>query len=122
MEGDDNVSIFSKNLKYIRNKRNLSQSKLGEYAKVDQATIGRWENEIVSPSLDNIYDLATNLNIPIADLTGKDLSSEENDDNFDELELLFSKTKDILTEDDRDMIRFVIEKRKKEIDKQLDNQ
>lgn len=116
------MSIFSKNLKYIRNKRNLSQSKLGEYAKVDQATIGRWENEIVSPSLDNIYDLATNLNIPIADLTGKDLSNEKNDDNFDELDLLFSKTKDILTEDDRDMIRFVIEKRKKEIDKQLDNE
>ncbi len=45
-----------------------------------------------------------------------------NVDKFDELELLFDKNKDILTEDDKEMIRFLIEKRKKEIDKQLNEE
>lgn len=40
----------------------------------------------------------------------------------DELDLLFSKNKDILTDDDKDYIKFIIEKRKKEIDKELDGE
>lgn len=37
----------------------------------------------------------------------------------DEVELLFDKNKNILTQDDKDYIKFIIEKRKKEIDKEL---
>lgn len=111
------MSYFSKNLKFIREQKKLSQNKLAELANVNQTTIARWENEEISPSLDNIYDLANSLNISIADLTGKDLTAEEQ--QFDELEILFNKNKDILTDDDKEMIRFMIEKRRKEIDKQL---
>ena len=42
-----------------------------------------------------------------------------NTDNFDELELLFDKNKDILTDEDKEYMRFIIEKRRREIDKQL---
>ena len=38
---------------------------------------------------------------------------------FDELDILFQKHKDILTDEDKEYMRFIIEKRKKEIDKQL---
>ena len=111
------MSNFSRNLKFIREQKKLSQNKLAELSNVNQTTIARWENEEISPSLDNIYDVANALNISIADLTGKDLTKEPQ--QFDELEILFSKNKDILTNDDKEMIRFMIEKRKKEIDKQL---
>lgn len=111
------MSYFSKNLKFLREQKKLSQNKLADLANVNQTTIARWENEEVSPSLDNIYDLANALNISIADLTGNDLTTEA--PKFDELEVLFNKNKDILTNDDKEMIRFMIEKRKKEIDKQL---
>ena len=111
------MSYFSKNLKFIREQKKLSQNKLAELANVNQTTIARWENEEISPSLDNIYDLANSLNISIADLTGKNLTTENQ--QFDELEILFNKNKDILTDDDKEMIRFMIEKRRKEIDKQL---
>ena len=37
----------------------------------------------------------------------------------DEVELLFDKNKNILTQDDKDYIKFIIEKRKKDIDKEL---
>lgn len=40
----------------------------------------------------------------------------------DELDVLFDKHKDILTKDDKEYIKFIIEKRKKEIDKELDGE
>ncbi len=112
------MSIFSKNLKFLREKNKLSQNKLAELANVNQTTIARWENEEISPSLDNILDVADALNISVANLTGIDLEKKETN-SFDELELLFDKNKDVLTDDDIEYIKFIIEKRKKEIDKQL---
>lgn len=112
------MSQFSKNLKFLREKKKLSQNKLAELANVNQTTIARWENEEISPSLDNILDVADALNISVANLTGVDLEKKENN-SFDEFELLFDKNKDVLTEDDKEYIKFIIEKRKKNIDKQL---
>lgn len=112
------MSYFSKNLKFLREQRKLSQNKLAELSNVNQTTIARWESEEISPSLDNIYDVANVLNVSIADLTGRDLTNEQ--PVFDELELLFSKNKDILTDDDKETIRFVIEKARRKVDEQLD--
>lgn len=72
------MSIFSKNLKYLREQKKLSQNKLAELSDVNQTTIARWESEEISPSLDNIYDLSLALNISVADLTGKDLTNTHN--------------------------------------------
>lgn len=112
------MSYFSKNLKFLREQKKLSQNKLAELSNVNQTTIARWESEEISPSLDNIYDVADVLNVSIADLTGRDLTEEQ--PSFDELELLFSKNKDILTDDDKETIKFVIEKAKRKVDEQLD--
>ena len=112
------MSLFSKNLKYLREKYKLSQNKLSEIANVNQTTIARWENEEISPSLDNIIDVANALNISVANITGKDIEKEDSN-SFDELELLFDKHKDILTESDKAVIKTIIEQRKKEIDKEL---
>lgn len=112
------MSYFSKNLKFLREQKRLSQNKLAELSNVNQTTIARWESEEISPSLDNIYDVADVLNVSIADLTGRDLTEEQ--PSFDELELLFSKNKDILTDDDKETIKFVIEKAKRKVDEQLD--
>ena len=111
------MSYFSTNLKFLREQKKLSQNKLAEMANVNQTTIMRWESGEMSPSLDNIYDIANALNISVADLTGKNL--KENDVEFDELDLLFDKHKDILTESDKTLIKTIIEQRKKEIDKEL---
>nr|DAM50266.1 MAG TPA: helix-turn-helix domain protein [Caudoviricetes sp.] len=72
------MSIFSKNLKYLREQKKLSQNKLAELSDVNQTTIARWESEEISPSLDNIYDLSLALNVSVADLTGKDLTNTHN--------------------------------------------
>lgn len=105
------MNYFSKNLKYLRNKMNLSQSKLGELANVNQTTIARWEENKVSPSLDNVYDLAKALKISIADLIGRDMSKENIIDNKTDITLeMFNKSKNILSDDERKEIELIIQK------------
>ena len=71
-------NFFSKNLKYIRENRNLSQNKLAELVGVNQTTIARWEDDNRTPNLDNAIDVSEALGIPLADLIGKNLSNLDN--------------------------------------------
>lgn len=77
------MSFFSKNLKYLRKTKNISRSELANKINVNQSTISRWENEDMGVTVDNAYDVANFFKISIADLTGKDLSQEENVNNTD---------------------------------------
>lgn len=67
------AEFFSTNLKYIREQRGLSQSKLAERIGVNQTTIARWEDDNRVPTIDNAIDVAEALNISLPDLLGKDL-------------------------------------------------
>lgn len=113
------MNFFSKNLEYLRNKKGMTKIELANKLKVNQSTISRWENGDMGVTVDNAYDVANFFNVSMSDLTGKDLSLENKP--FDELEILFDKNKDILTDDDKETIKFLIEKRKREIDKQMHN-
>lgn len=107
---------FSFNLKHIRQEKGLTQEQLGKLMNKDYSTIGKWENGTRSPIMEDVIKLSDILNVDIKDLIESNFYSENN--KFDELELLFSKNKDILTNDDKEYIKFIIEKRKKEIDKE----
>lgn len=115
------TSFFNKNLKYIRQKKGISQQELADKLNLDRSTISRWENDEMDVTVGNAIAVSNYLNIPIEELTSKDLTTDEQP-TFDELELLFNKNKDILTDDDKETMRFIIEKRKREIDKQLDGE
>lgn len=111
------TNYFAKNIKYLRAKKNIDQQVMAEDLGVAQSTLSCWENGIRSPDLDMITKIARYLNV-YDDFISKDLTIE-NDSTVDEIELLFSKNKDILTDEDKEYIRFIIEKRRKEIDKEL---
>lgn len=70
-------NYFSKNLRFLREQKKLSQNKLGELANVNQTTIARWENEEMAPSIDNVIELSKIFNIDLADLLGRDLQLNE---------------------------------------------
>ena len=70
-------NYFSKNLKFLREQKRLSQNKLGELANVNQTTIARWEKEEMAPSIDNVIELSKIFNIDLADLLGRDLQLNE---------------------------------------------
>ena len=67
------AEYFSSNLKFLRESKNLSQSKLAELIGVNQTTIARWEDDNRVPTIDNAIDVAEALGIPLPDLLGKDL-------------------------------------------------
>ena len=108
---------FNKNLKYIRLKRKISQQELANKLKIDRSTISRWENDEMDITVGNAILIANFFDIPLEDFTSKDLSLEENNNSYDKLEQLFKKNKDILNEDEKEKIEFIIEKRKKEKNK-----
>ena len=108
--------IFSKNLKYLRNIKNISQQQLADKLQIDRSTISRWESDEIDPTVGNVISIANVLGVPIADLVGIDMQFEGV--YVDELEELFLQYKHLLTEDDKDTIRFIIEKRIKENEKE----
>lgn len=111
-------NLFSKNLKYLRESKGISRNKLGEMVGVNQTTIGRWETNEITPSIDNVEEVASVLNIPLPDLLIKDLTNPEN--SYNKLDnLLFSKAK-TLTDDEKQAVLHVIDAIHKDIDKELD--
>lgn len=113
------VKFFNKNLKFIRQQKGISQQELAEKLKIDRSTVSRWENEEMEATISNAIQVADVLNIPLPEFLGKDLTQNTDMNQFDELEILFDKHKDILTESDKAVIKTIIEQRKKEIDKEL---
>ena len=108
---------FAFNLKHIRQNKGLTQEQLGKLMGKDYSTIGKWENGSRSPIMEDLIKLADVLNVDVKELLDKKYDEKEN--SFDELDILFSKHKDILTDEDKEYMKFIIEKRKREIDKQL---
>jgi transcriptional regulator with XRE-family HTH domain len=108
--------IFSENLKYLRKLKKISQQQLADKLDIDRSTISRWESNDIDPTVSNVISIANLLGIPVADLVGRDIREE--DLFIDELETLFLQNKHLLTDDDRDTIKFIIEKRVKENERQ----
>lgn len=111
-------NYFPENLKFLRNQKGMTQADLAKKMDKDYSTIGKWELGQRNPIMADIIKMADFFNISVQDFVGKDLRIE-NTNKFDELELLFNKNKDILTDDDKETIKFIVEKRKREIDKEL---
>ena len=109
-------NYFAKNIKYFRNKKNIDQQVMAEDLGIAQSTLSCWENGLRTPDLDMIAKIAKYLNI-YDDFISKDLTNVEENSKFDELELLFNKNKDALSEDDKETIKFIIEKAKRKKDK-----
>ncbi len=114
------MSYFSKNLRYLRKQRKLKSSELANRLKVSQSTVSRWENEDMGVTVDNAYDVANFFGVSISDLTGKDMSKSQ--DKLSSTEVLFDKTKDILSDDDRATIEFIMKKTIDNYEKNKNNQ
>ena len=111
------------NIREARIKKGLNQKELAEMLtqkgiNVGNTTISNWENGTSKPDPDTIEEICKLLDVDGNFILG--FAKKQDDNNaFDELNVLFSKHKDILTDDDKEYIKFIIEKRKKEIDRQL---
>lgn len=112
------MNFLSKNIKFLRNKYHLTQESFGKIVNKKRTLISAWESDDREITTEDIIKISNYFNIKMDDLISKDLSID-NLNSFDEIDILFSKYKDILTEEDKEYMKFIIEKRKREIDKQL---
>ena len=100
---------FAFNLKHIRQEKGLTQEQLGKLMNKDYSTIGKWENGSRSPIMEDVLKLADIFNVDIKDLIDKDYNEDSNK-TFNKLDILYSKTKDILSDDDRATLEFIMQK------------
>ncbi len=112
---------FRKNLKFLRVKKGLSQNQLAKRINKDRSSIAYWELGKSEPSIENVIKICQVLDVPIFDLTGKDLTIEsETKQEENELDkILFSKAKE-LSEEDKKVVINVINSIKRNIDKEED--
>ncbi len=113
-------NYFTENLKFLRIQKGLTQDELAKKMDKDYSTIGKWELGQRNPIMSDIIKLSEIFNVSVQDLVEKNLRIKNQ--TPDELDVLFDKHKDILTDDDKETIKFIIEKRKREIDKELDGE
>ncbi len=112
------------NIRSARINKRLTQSELASLLQkngidIGNTTISNWENGTSKPDPDTIEEICKILDVDGNYILG--FSKAENEEkNFSELDLLFSKHKDKLTEGDEAIIKAIIEQRMKEIDKELD--
>lgn len=52
------MKIFGERLRLLRKENNLSAKQLGIIIKVSDATIIRWENDVMNPTIDDLKKLA----------------------------------------------------------------
>lgn len=100
------MNFFAKNLKYLREKNNIDQLKLAEKLNVPQSTLSCWENGIRTPKIEQIMDIANYFNVDM-DIISKDYN-EEKLKTLDKLDILYSKSKDILSEESRDIMESIM--------------
>lgn len=99
---------FAFNLKHIRQEKGLTQEQLGKLMNKDYSTIGKWESGTRSPIMEDVIRLSDILQVDIKDLIDKDYSKPDN--KLDKLDILYSKTKNILSDDDKATLEFIMQK------------
>lgn len=113
--------FFPKNLKYLIDSNKLSvKTILNITGNNSPGLITMWKNGERQITTKDLVSIANYLNLTVDDLINKDLTTKNND--YDELEVLFNKSKAILSESDKAVIKTIIEERRKAIDKELDRE
>lgn len=109
-------SIFAKNIMYLIESGKLNTKRiLNITGHNSKGLVTMWKSGERYITTGDAVKIANYLGITVDDLLNKDLKHIFEEKN--EVEMLFSKYKDILTDDDKETIKFIIEKRKKDIDK-----
>ena len=112
------MNFLSTNIKYLRQEKALTQEDLAKIVNKSRVLVSQWESDDREITTEDIIKLSDYFNVPMDYLVGKDLRFQ-NEKKFDDFELLFNKHKDILNDNDKAIIKTIIEQRKKEIDKEL---
>lgn len=96
------------NLKYLRIKNNMTQKQIADYLGKTDGAISFWEAGSREPNAVDLGKLSQLFHITVSDLLLKDLRFQNGED---EIKKLYETYNHLLTEEDKDMIKYIIEKR-----------
>lgn len=103
-------NFFPKNLKYLLNNNMITVKKILDLTNnTSPGLVTMWKNGERQITTKDLLKIANYLGYTIDDLINKDLS-KINISKSDQIEMLFHKTKDILSDDDRATIEFLMKK------------
>ena len=101
-------NMFAKNLKYLLDTDKISIKTILNITSVkSKSLVYMWKSGERQITTEDAVKLANFLNITLDDLINKDLSQ------IDEFDSFYNANKHLLTDEDKDMIKFIVEKRKK---------
>lgn len=104
---ENNKIFLASNLKFLRVRKGLTQKQVADKLNKTDVAILYWENGKREPNAVDLGNLSILFNVSVSDLLLKDLRLENNEfDNY------LDANKHLLTDEDKDMIKFLIEKRK----------
>ncbi|MBK6266864.1 helix-turn-helix transcriptional regulator [Marivirga sp. S37H4] len=75
------MSVISSNIKYLRNKKGISQTALAEAVNLKRGNIASYEKELAQPSIENLMKLSDYFKVDITQFIKQDLSKEDATDN-----------------------------------------
>lgn len=105
-----NGDFFPSNLKYLLDNNIITvKTILNLTDNNSPSLVTMWKNGERQITTKDLLKIANHLGYTIDDLINKDLS-KENITNYDKTQVLFDKTKDILSDDDRATIEFIMKK------------
>lgn len=108
---------FPKNLSYLLDNHYITVKKILQITGNNSpGLVTMWKNGERQITTKDLVKIANHLNFTVDELINKDLSIKKEKD-YDELELLFKNNKDILNDEDKETIKFIVEKRKKNCNK-----
>lgn len=118
-------NFFSKNIQYLRKKRNMERQELADRLGVGLSTVACWENGLRTPNMEMLGKIIQLFNID-KDIVTKDITTDNeiqvSNENASEIDkILFSKAKNLNDEEKKAIIQ-VMNAIHKEIDKELDNE
>lgn len=90
--------VFSRRLKLLRKERRLTQNELAEYLHTKNTTISNYENEVSSPDMDMLKEIASFFNVSTDYLLGK---TNTRDENVSDIDVAFYNQHGIITEEQR---------------------
>lgn len=107
---EENKIYLSTNLKFLRTQKGITLKQVAKLIGKSDVAILYWENGSREPNAVDLGKLSTLYNVSPSDLIFKDLRFEKSSDEIDKL---YNANKHLLTDEDKEMIKFIIEKRSK---------
>ncbi len=104
------MNFLSTNIRHLRLSNNMTQEDFANVVNKSRVLVSQWESDEREITTEDIIKISNYFNIPMDILVGSDLRLNNESQKMSQRELLFNKTKDLLSDSDWATIEFIMNK------------